>query len=274
METIQDSSPKRQPTSRLFVTLVMVTAVYSVFSVILMSDVGQFFALPKSWIVAYYRFKWLFGGLNVLLLAVLWYLHLTRHEAPRWLLVGASVGVVVCIISANVINVFLFPTRQHTATYVPVSKADATLEDDQVIYVLEINGDVRGYPQDHLELPHVAGGEVGGEKVAMTYCGLSSLPVVISQDLGHGESDLSVMAQVNNNLILRDLNSGELVQQITATTEFGGASATVFPNTMMTWKSFKELYPDAEVFIYSFDRLLDSNDSFDEMHPISHQGYT
>ena len=26
---------------------------------------------------------------------------------------------------------------------------------------------------------------------------------------------------------------------------------------MMTWKSFKELYPDAEVFIYSFDRLLD-----------------
>jgi hypothetical protein len=151
----------------------------------------------------------------------------------------------------------LFPTKQHTATYVSVTEADKVLNDDQVIYVLDINDKVRGYPQDHLELPHVAGGDFGDQEIVMTYCGLSNLPVAISQDLGSGDSDLSVMAQVNNNLILKDNETGELVQQITATTEFGQNQLTVYPNTMMTWKSFKELYPDAEVFVYSFDRMLD-----------------
>lgn len=173
------------------------------------------------------------------------------------MLIFATFGVLAYLFAANLLNALLFPTKQHEATYVSVVEADKVLNDEQIIYVLEINGEVRGYPQDHMELPHVAGATFGDEEVAMTYCGLSSLPVAIGQDFGEGETDLKVMAQVNNNLILRDRASGELIQQITATTEFGEAPLTVYPNTMMTWGSFKELYPDAEVFIYAFDRLLD-----------------
>jgi hypothetical protein len=169
----------------------------------------------------------------------------------------ATFGVLGCLFAANVLNALLFPTKQHEATYVSVAEADKVLNDEQVIYALEINGEVRGFPQDHMELPHVAGATIGGEEVAMTYCGLSSLPVAIGQDFGEGETDFKVMAQVNNNLILRDRISGELIQQITAITEFGKAPLTVYPNTMMSWSSFKELYPDGEVFIYAFDRMLD-----------------
>lgn len=252
----QITNHMKRPT-KLFIILATVTAVYSLFSVILMSDVGQFIALPKSWIITYYKSKWIFGGINIVLLVFLWHQHVTRKIAPRWLMVAATAGVLGCIFAANVLNVLLFPTKQHTATYVSIKDADAILSDDQIVYALEINGEVRGYPQDHLELPHVAGAKIGGEQVAMTYCGLSNLPVAIAQDIGHGASSLSVMAQVNNNLILRDNETGELVQQITGTTEFSKTPLTVYPNTMMTWGSFKELYPDALVFVYAFDRMLD-----------------
>lgn len=240
-----------------FSILAIFTATYSIFSVLLMSDIGQFIALPKSGVILYYQFAWLFGGINLILLAVLWYMHLKCKVGPRWLMIVASIGVPLCVFAANTMNGLLFPTKQHTATYVSVLEADTILEDKQVIYVLELNGVVRGYPQDHLELPHVAGAEFGDEKVAMTYCGLSNLPVAIGQDIGFGESDFRVMAQVNNNLILKDHETGELVQQITATTEFGGEPLTVYPNTMMTWKSFKELYPEGQVFTYAFDRMID-----------------
>lgn len=242
---------------KLFTGVAVGTAAYSIFSMLLMSDFGQFIALPKSWIITYYKLKWLFGGINVLLLASLWWLHIRRQVAPRWLMIFATFGVLACLFAANVLNALLFPTKQHDATYVSVAEADQVLSDGQIIYALEINGEVRGYPQDHMELPHVAGATIGGEDIAMTYCGLSSLPVAIGQDIGEGESDFKVMAQVNNNLVLRDTASGELIQQITATTEFSEAPLTVYPNTMMNWGSFKELYPDGEVFIYAFDRMLD-----------------
>lgn len=250
-----DTSAK--PT-KLFWILFGITVVYSFFSVLLMSDFGQLIALPKSWILFYYRFKILFGLINLVLVAGLWWLHISNQVARRWVLYVATIGVLGCLFAANMLNALLFPTRQHGATYVSIAEADNVLADSDTIYVVEINNDVRGYPQDHMELPHVAGGTIGGEDVVMTYCGLSALPVAISPDIGTGEeTDFRVMAQVNNNLILRDVNSGELFQQITATTEFSDAPATVFPITMMKWSSFKELYPESEVFIYGFDRLLD-----------------
>ena len=45
------------------------------------------------------------------------------------------------------LNALLFPTKQHEATFVSVQDADKILSDDQVIYAIELNGEVRGYPQ-------------------------------------------------------------------------------------------------------------------------------
>ena len=98
----------KRPT-KLFIILATVTAVYSLFSVILMSDVGQFIALPKSWIITYYKSKWIFGGINIVLLVFLWHQHVTSKIAPRWLMVAATAGVLGCIFAANVLNVLLFP---------------------------------------------------------------------------------------------------------------------------------------------------------------------
>ena len=132
----------------------------------------------------------------------------------------ASFGVVICIVAANFLLPVFFPSYQYGATYISVTEADAILDDGDVIYAVEIEGDVRGFPRKHLEIPHIAGDTIGGIDVVMTFCALSNLPVVIEQDFGYGESDLGILIQTHNNLVMVDRNSCELIQQITREPEF------------------------------------------------------
>ncbi|MGF1757128.1 DUF3179 domain-containing protein [Photobacterium sagamiensis] len=242
----------------LFLVIAIVTAVFSIFSAVLMTEPGQSLNLPRSWVMTYFQYRWFFIGVNVCLLAYLWYLHVSLNIWSRFWVSLASVGVAVCIIAANFLLTAFFPSYQYGANYVSITDADKILSDSDVIYAVEINDEVRGYPRKHLEVPHIAGDNIGGKDVVMTFCALSNLPVVIEQDIGFGQSDLGILIQTHNNLVMVDRNSGELIQQITRTPEFSEAKVVSHPNTMTTWKSFKELYPQATVFNYEFNRVVDS----------------
>ncbi len=246
-----------RPTS-IFIGLAIVTAVFSIFSAVLMTEPGQSLNLPRDWVVGFYKNRWLFIGTNLLLLAALWWLNLKYQFWRNSWMVLASTGVIVCIIAANFLLAAFFPAYQYGANYVTVAEADKVLADDDVIYAVEINGEAKGYPRKHLEIPHIAGAEIGGEEVVMTFCGLSNLPVVYDQNINDGRSDLGILLQTHNNLLMVDRESGELIQQITGKTEFSDKKLKSYPNTMMSWKNFKRLYPEAEVFIYEFNRVLDS----------------
>ena len=247
---------KSGPTT-VFLTLAVVTAIFSIFLAVLMTEPGQSLNLPREWVVGYYANRWFFIVINLVLLAALWWLNNKYQFWRRIWMVLASTGVILCIIAANFMLPTLFPAYQHDANYVTVAEADELLSDDAVIYAVEINGETKGYPRKHLEIPHIAGANIGGEEVVMTFCGLSNLPVVYDQDIGHGRSDLGVLLQTHNNLLMVDRESGELIQQITGNAEFAGKKLKTHPNTMMSWANFKRLYPDAEVFIYEFNRALD-----------------
>jgi len=242
----------------LFLVLGLVTAFVSIFSAVLMTEPGQSLDLPRDWVVGYYENRWFFMALTIALLVAMWFVHI-RYRMMRdiWMFL-ASLGVVVCIIAANFLLPTFFPSYQRGANYVAVQEADQILEDDSIIYSVEINGEVRGYPRKHLEIPHIAGATIGGEDVVMTFCALSNLAVVYSQDIGNGESDLGILIQVHNNLLMVDRESGELIQQITGEVESSGQKLVSYPNDMMTWEVFKRRHPDALVFQYEFDRVLDS----------------
>ena len=241
-----------------FVTLAVVTAFFSIFLAVLMTEPGQSLNLPRDWVVGYFANKWLFIAVNLSLLAALWWMnHKYRFWRSIWMVL-ASVGVVMCVIAANFMLTALFPAAQYGANYVTVAEADKLLADDEVIYAVEINGEAKGYPKRHLEIPHIAGAEIGGEEVVMTFCALSNLPVVYDQNIGEGDSDLGILLQTHNNLLMVDRESGELIQQITGRAEFSEKKVKSYPNTMISWKNFKKLYPNAEVFIYKFDRALDN----------------
>jgi hypothetical protein len=106
-------------------------------------------------------------------------------------------------------------------------------------------------------VPHIAGDNVGGEEVAMTYCALSNLPKAFTTQPGGEASDYRVIAQVHNNLIFTDTNSGELYQQITGRGEYEGTEPRQYPVQRMPWHAFRSLYPEGRVFKPK-DRLLDT----------------
>ena len=247
-----------KPTS-IFVALAVVTAIFSIFSAVLMTEPGQSLNLPREWVIGYYANRWFFIVFNLSLLVTLWWLNYKHHFLRNIWMLLASVGVIICIIAANFLLAAFFPAYQYGANYVTVAEADKLLSDNAVIYAVDINGEVKGYPRKHLEIPHIAGAEIGGEEVVMTFCALSNLPVVYDQNISDGRrSNLGILLQTHNNLLMVDKESGELIQQITGQAEFSEKKIKSYPNTMMSWGSFKRIYPDAEVFVYEFNRALDS----------------
>jgi hypothetical protein len=248
------------PRQRLFfIVTAVTTAAFSIFSAVLMTEPGQSLDLPRSWIVAYYQYRWLLIGINVGLLTFLWCLHAKFRIWSRAWMTLATLGVASCILAANFLLTLLFPSAQYNANYVSLAEAEALLDDDAIIYAVEINNEVRGYPRSHMEIPHIAGDNIGGKEVALTFCALSNLPMVIEQDIGLGQpTDLGILIQTHNNLVMVERNSGELIQQITLQPEFGATNIVTHANTMMSWKHFRHAYPQAKVFIYSADRVVDS----------------
>ncbi|MEH6581069.1 MAG: DUF3179 domain-containing (seleno)protein [Halioglobus sp.] len=246
------------PRIRLAFTLVaFCCAGMAIFAAILMTEAGQVLDLSRSWVVNYYRYSWQYSGVVLALFAGLVYLNIKHGIWRRLYMILAGVGVFFALYAANDLLNQLFPTMHKTAVYISVQQADELLDDSEVVYAVEINGEAVAYPKRFLEIPHVAGKNIGGQDVAMTFCALSNLPVVYSSQMGGHETDLGILVQTHNNLVLYDDNSGEIVQQITGETEFGSAQMSTYANQMMSWGTFKSLYPHGEVFEYKFDRWLD-----------------
>jgi len=70
-----------------------------------------------------------------------------------------------------------------------------------------------------------------------------------------------VLAQTNNNLLLWDTNSGEIIQQITNTCEFSKRQLEPLPVLEMTWNSYQDLFPEGEILFNEYtnpvERILE-----------------
>ena len=242
----------------IFNVYAAILASIAIFCAILMTEPGQSLNVPRDWLLNYYNNAALYMGIQIIALLGLWILSITWKQW-NWKIMGlASIGIFATFFIEMYMMQSVFPTQQKNAEFFSVQEADSVLTDETVMYAVEIEGDsVRLFPREHLQIPHIAGWDVDGTEVIMTFCGLSNLPVVIESDYGLGESDINVLSQTHNNLLFKDNNNGTALQQITMKSEFTEHSPTIIPNTMMDWVTAKKLYPDAQVFIYPFDRLID-----------------
>jgi hypothetical protein len=148
--------------------------------------------------------------------------------------------------------------RNDDGHFVSVEEARKYYQPDESVIVIEINGEVRGHSDAQLLRPHVAGkGTLGGEKVVMTYCGLTNLGMAVTPEIDGQALDLRPMTQLENNLVMSDRISGEPVQQIWRQTEAGknagdDSSMKEWPTFRMPFKKFAEAYPDAELFVNDY----------------------
>ncbi|RJG38591.1 DUF3179 domain-containing (seleno)protein [Motilimonas pumila] len=242
----------------LFNLYAAVLAFVAIFCAILMTEPGQSLNVPRDWVLGYYRYAGIFIAIQSVLLMGLWFLSEKWGMWNRKLMALSTIGVCFTFWASMNAMPTAFPTEQFTAQYMPVDKADKYIpEDDQRVYVVELNNEVRIFPRYHVQVPHVAGWESNDTNYAVTFCGLSNLAMVIETDYGMGEADLQVLGQAHNNLIFKDVNNGTAIQQITMQSEFTDHATKVHPNTMMDWQEAKVRYPDAEVYIYAMDRFID-----------------
>ena len=106
--------------------------------------------------------------------------------------------------------------------------------------------------------------------MVFTYCVLTNLPVPYENDLNGEPMDLKVLAQTNNNLLLWDTRSGEIIQQITSTCDLSKRELEPLPVVEMSWGAYQELHPDEWVahieFSSPLERLLDMLMPLEEAH--------
>lgn len=144
--------------------------------------------------------------------------------------------------------------QQHDAIYYPIGEAKKYVAPEDSVTVIENKGHARAHPDYEILRPHLAGNDkgLGGENVIITNCGVTRLAHGYKPEINGEKLDLEVLAQHGNNLIMRDNNTNEPIQQMYGYRERdgkGGPRMQEWPTFRMTFRGFEKAYPDGEVFL-------------------------
>ena len=233
---------------------------YVLIAISLISTLVGFLALGDivQWVVhfsnefTYNIFSWRFFiiGLAVLsLLAALYIGHKILYKSKKEL-IGFTVVFIGLFIGGFLGPTYLFFRSQHySAEFRTLDKVSSEeLEDNAEVFVVEINGDARAYPFKWIMQPHIAGDKIGGEDVVMTFCSLSNYGQAFKNDFKGEKLNLKVMTQLENNLVMFDANKQKAINQIQGGFIGEEEKFDSIPTTVMSYGSFKKVYPKGKVF--------------------------
>lgn len=187
---------------------------------------------------------------------------------------GAGTGWVFWVATIAVAFFFAFTwvyvhlglrNQKRTARFYSIDEAKEFVSPSSQVIVLEKNGVARAHPQAQIMRPHLAGTEDGleGENAVMTFCAIANLGLGYTPEVEGEHIDLEVLAQHGNNLVLRDNNSGEPLQQIygfrakDADVSTDGPACPLrptlamapWPTFRMSFRGFQKAYPEGTVFL-------------------------
>lgn len=150
--------------------------------------------------------------------------------------------------------------QQHSAQYYPIEEAREVVRGDEDVIVIENNGEARAHPDYHIKRPHLAGSPegLGGDNIILTYCCMTHLGHGFKPEIQGEALDLEVIAQHGNNLIMKDLKTGEPIQQMYGTRECDGRygeGMQEWPTFRMPFNKFAKAYPNGTVFLNKIPRF-------------------
>lgn len=132
-----------------------------------------------------------------------------------------------------------------------IAEADKLIKQDEVVIGLVNGGDVRAYSRDTVARPHFYADTIGGTPVIVSYCILCNSSMAFKTELKGKPMDLSCVTAYNNNIIYRDANSGNFIQQLESKIIHGpdkGEELEFLPTIMATWGEWKQLHPDTKLY--------------------------
>lgn len=237
----------------LFVSILIAAA-----GVFIMTDMGQLMGISKSVIVYYFNNNNWIIFLSFAALAGAFLLNRKQNVLQLKSFLWIGLLWVVLILSTKFVTPYImFSATQEGAEFVGINKTKDYLKDDEVVFVIDLNGVQKAYPRTYIWQTHIVGSNFGDDEVIMTYCVLANLPTPFINDINGSKVNFKVLAQTNNNLLIWDRASGEIIQQITQTCEFSENRLDPVPVMEMTWKGFKKAYPEGTVFYNQWDSPME-----------------
>jgi hypothetical protein len=246
---------------KIFIASMAVALSSAAIGVLALADIpGWTVRMPAIITFTVFKYRtWLVGlGIGAFLLSLLtgWRLkYFTRYRLAAYTLLFAA------LFTAGYVNTsyLMFRSQQHSASYVSVREALNYIRESEPASVIEVEGEARAYPHKWLAQPHVAGDEVGGQEVAVTYCPLSNLGQAYASQVDGDPLDLQVLKRMDNNLVMFDAHTKEPIRQIYGFFKDTRRKPDQVPSTVMSLASFKQLYPNGKVF---FNPATNAWDSF------------
>ena len=133
-----------------------------------------------------------------------------------------------------------------------ISASEATyLSDNDLVIGYKVGNDIRAYPHKILDWHEIINDEIGGEKVAITYCPLTGTTIAWDRNIDGGTTTFGVSGLLfNSNLIPYDRKTGSAWSQMKLEAVNGKIIGTIIethPTVETTWKTWKEMYPETKV---------------------------
>ncbi len=135
--------------------------------------------------------------------------------------------------------------------FLPVNPPPTWLAENEPVISFEIAGDARAYPLQILTWHEIVNDVVGGEPVAITFCPLCNTAIAFSRMVDGFLYDFGVSGALRvSNQIMYDRQTESWWQQIGGDAivgELTGARLTPLPASIVSWKDFRESFPDGLV---------------------------
>lgn len=129
------------------------------------------------------------------------------------------------------------------------------LVDSDLVFGVEINGDVRAYPLRIMGWHEMFNETIGGVPVALAYCTLCGAGILFETQVD-GQAEPLVFGSsgflYRSNKLMFDRKTNSLWNQFTGKPVSGplrtsGVELKIRPNVITSWKNWKKLHPDTKV---------------------------
>lgn len=240
--------------------LFFVAFITAVIGVLIMTDIGQIFGVEKKWVVWYFKNSVTIQVVSlVFIIAAIVLANKNKLQSKKWAIL-LGVAWLLCIgMSKYLTPYFLFRSQQNKSEYISISESEKRdyLSGDDRVLVINHNGVQKAYPPEFIWQAHIFDGDFGDDNVVMAYCVMTNLATPYINDKEGEGYNFKVLAQTNNNLLIWDTNSDEIIQQITQECEFSKQKLDPLPVLEMTFRGYKKLFPKGEVLYNVWDTPIE-----------------
>jgi len=147
--------------------------------------------------------------------------------------------------------------------YQSLEAADPSMENEDVVFIVEVEEGVFLYPQRILVWHEIVNETFGGEKMSITYCPLTGSAIGYKGNLQGIETNYGTSGKlINSNLVMYDRETDSYIPQILGIAvegELKGQRLEEFPVLWSTWGRVKEHYDTANVLTERTGFLRDYN---------------